>query len=260
VVFAVTPTGILVATDSKGVRISGGDTRRPLGSIEKAFIIQDRLVVASVGTAVMNFTRPGHPEDSTRYNFAEWMTEIKKECPRNLSVSALTSLIESKSRNTFKNVSKVIASGTLDRKKTFDPLIEYYVAGYDTGVPSITHIYYRVDWENRRLSDPVTEVVHPSKNAPGVDNDFFDVGITEVGAEIADAKGNAYKELLSMIPNEMPKLYAGKILSIPEATDSCLAVLRYQTKHHPTFVGPPFVVTIIPLDGKERAIRTVYSK
>jgi hypothetical protein len=245
VAFVVTPYGILVGTDS-------GNTDRSQRRINKAIIIQRRLVVTSVGAADIDF-------DSFYYHFIEWIAAVEKKCPKNVSVSALTSLLEVESRATFKDFDRIIASGALDRKKTPYFFIQYFVTGYQSGIPTMTTVYFKIDWKKRRLTGPVVEEIYPSHNSR-VDFGFFGGGYNEVFSELQDRKSDAYKEMLALIPNELPKLLSQQNLSLSEGTNACLAAMRYEAKHHKPLVAPPYVMTTIPPLGMGTTTQTTYPR
>jgi len=252
VVIAITPRGLIVGTDS-------GHTVQAPPRVGKAIIVQHRLVVTSVSLVDAELTNTRPPHDGFRYHFTKWMIAVEKKCPDNVSVSQLTSLLEIESRITFKNFDRIIASGTLDRKKTPDPLVEYYVAGYQAGIPTVTHIYFQIDWENRRLMEPIVVEVHPDHN-PRADVGFFVGGIHEVGTQIKDRDSDAYKEMFAVMPNELPRILSQQELSLSEATNASLAVLRYEAKHHKPLVAPPFVIVTIPPLGMGAPILTTFRK
>ena len=54
---------------------------------------------------------------------------------------------------------------------------------------------------------------------------------------VKSGKGESYKEIAAVLPNELPKLIAGKDLTLNEATNVCLAVLRWEHKYHEGFVA-----------------------
>jgi|SRR5208282_4616345 len=261
-VFCVTPHGIIVATDSMASNFSvgrAGKSVQPYQRVKKAIIVQDRIVVATVNMTIMDFSHTGHPEDAIRYNFTQWMAEVDEQCPKNVSVSALTSLLEIKSRTTFENVNKAIAGGAFNQKKPSQPFVEYFIAGYQSGIPTITHLYFNIDWDKNRLTDPIIGEIHPDHD-PRVDFGFGVAGRADVIDQLRNRESDGYKEMLDLIPHELPKVISEQDLSIREATNLCLAVLRYETRHNNSLVGAPYVIITIPPLGGGAPSRVVYSK
>jgi len=256
-IVAVTPYGIIIGTDSKAYTTSfGGFNGKAILGIKKATIVQN-LVVATADLAALNifYEKSG---SVFSYNFTNWIADINKHCPKNVSVSALTSILEVKSRGTFSNFDKYIAGGAIDRDKTPDPYIEYVIAGYQSGIPTITHIYFHVDWKNKRLVGPGIEEIHPDHHPK--DFGLYGAGWREVLTEIQDRNSDAYKEMFALAPKELSKLTSNQGLSLGEAQMLCLSILRYETKHHEEFVAPPYILITIPPFGMGAISRRAYPK
>ncbi len=261
VVFSVTPYGLLVGTESGELPTYVGSfagTKRTGPSVEKAIIIQHRLVVTSLNLADAEITQAGKPNYVFRYHFKTWIAAIEKKCPKDVSAYALTSLIEGESRTTFKDFDKFIAGRAFNRNTTPNPFIEYYVAGYQTATPVITRIYFKIDWDKHRLVGPSVERIHPDHD-PRVNFAFLVAGRNEVGTQMQDKKSDAYKEMSRMIPQELPKLLSEQDLTLSEATNACLAVLRYETNHQKPLVAPPYAILTIPPLGMGSVTRSIYA-
>jgi len=73
-------------------------------------------------------------------------------------------------------------------------------------------------------------------------------------------KAEDYKEIASMMPNEVKKLISGKDLSRDEAISVCLNILRFEHRHQKALVSPPYIITIIPPVGMGEAQRIPYPR
>jgi len=249
-VVVVTPYGVVIGIDSKIVR--DRRVRGPPVPQDKAVIVQDRLVVAIVGE--VNFAAQKGKE-RVEYKFEDWIQAIKGKCPQNMSVFALTSLIESVSRSTFRNYDRFVRAGAFERDNSIP--IQYLVAGYDSGIPNITRVYFEIDWAKLQLKGPEKKVEHPNANSK-VDFDFLVDGQNDIVKQLANRESGGYKEMLALAPNEIPKLVSGKNLTLIEGRKACRAALRYETNHHKDKVGPPYVIFVIPPFGMGGVTRELY--
>jgi len=256
VVVVITPQAIYVGADGK--HTSGGPIAhsRP---ITKAVIFQKRLIVACLGICRMSL-----PSERTNkadvFDFTEWIGDVEKKAPANVSVSDLTSLLERESSVTFNDfkVEDFIGAGAFDGQRPQKNFVDFVVLGYDAGVPTVNRVKYEIDWSKRRLILRILND-HPRPDT-GRDFDFFILGesVTLVN-DVKNRESNTYKELVALVPNVVPKLAAMQPLSHDEATSLCLAVLKIQTKHLKN-IGPPYSITItVPL-GAGEATQVIFPK
>jgi hypothetical protein len=251
VVVVVTPNAIIVGTDSKnlGSNFGGITSGGRLPREDKIAIIQNCLVVATADIAALNLFSDHGRKRAVSYDFTKWIAQVDKQCPTNVSVSILTSIVETESRIAFRDVGKAIAGGAFDRKKSSQFFVEYFVAGYDAGIATVNRVYFQINWNDLRLEGPLTQPIRPRHDAR-VNENFNVFGWNDVVYELNNRESDGYKEMLAFIPNELPKILSGKVLSISEADSVVLAVLRWENKHHAAFVSPPYVIiTIPPLGG-----------
>ena len=75
---------------------------------------------------------------------------------------------------------------------------------------------------------------------------------------LKNKQSDTYKELSVMLPRSLPKVIAGQDLTENEATHICLAILKYETKRHKGFVGPPYIITAIRRSGLGGAVEHSY--
>jgi hypothetical protein len=236
VIVVITPEAIIVGADGKTIsRITGRS-----GSIKKAFIIQHRLIVAALGNANVSAGWDNGPKIDFR--ITKWIAEIDKKCPENVSVAELTRLIEKESAFAFKDADPIIAGHAFDSQYPQKSFLDFIISGYEAGVPTVTRVKFEIDWEKRHLNAPIVTQEHPRANQRP-DFDFFIYGERRFdGNALVNREGEGYKELLAVIPKELPKLSAMQNLTANEVTNVCLAILRLNSKHFKD-VGPPFSIT-----------------
>src|SRR5437879_3019462 len=154
-IFVITPTGIVAGTDqlTKGSSSSGKAVFRK--DITKIQLINGKFIVASVGI-----------ERSNAYSFEDWITKVGNKLAPDASVTQFVGLIENEATKTFKDdmaIEKYMRSGALVKSQPFeDTLVEYIVAGYESGVPTIIRTYFNLDWHDKRLVGPVRDVDFPA--------------------------------------------------------------------------------------------------
>src|SRR5258708_3065512 len=102
VVYVVSAHGIVIGADSKlvGVSLGGNVPVTPL-DFGKTAVVQGRIVVASIGIDFADVWGKKENKVVFSYNFQTWVAGIEKQCPRAVSVSALTRLIKTETENTF---------------------------------------------------------------------------------------------------------------------------------------------------------------
>jgi hypothetical protein len=241
VVIVVTPEAIIVGADGKTIsRITGKS-----GPVKKAFIIQHRLIVTALGNANVGMGWDNGPQIDFR--FAKWIMNIDKKCPKDVSVAELTRMIEKESTFAFKDADLFIADGAFDRQYPQKSFLDFIISGYEAGIPTITRVKFEIDWEKRHLNAPIVTQEHPRTNQRA-DFDFFVYGRRRFdGNELINRKGDGYKELLAVIPKELPKLSAMQNLTLHEATNVCLAILRVNSKHFDDVGAPYSITSTVPL-------------
>lgn len=263
-VFVITPRGIVVGSDSKltiTIYERAGLPKNWPNKLDKTAIIQDRLFVGDVNIEGLYFFGPlPEKRDVINYNFTNWIKNVDKECPPNVSVSTLTTIVESESRVAFHDFNQGLRDGTIALENDLpDPYIEYFIAGYEADVPIINHVYFRLYRNQKRLEGPFIEPMHPPTKKVRYKN-FYVFGWNDIADDLANRNGQSYKDMLPAIPNELPKLLAGNDLTVKEATKICLAVLRWEQKHHARIVGPPYLIDVIAPFGMGGVTRTTYPK
>lgn len=255
VIFVVISQGIFAAVD--GYSTTPSPSEPSLLRVDKTAIIQNRLIIIGLGAADIDIGGAnGFPRFT--YHFTKWIPEIKKKCPQNVSVSALTTLIEKESGIAFNNLDRYIAAGALDSFKPRSNLLQYAIAGYDARVPTINIVKFDFDWQNRRLAGPMVATIHPNPNGR-VDSGLYFGGMSIIQpSELQNRESKSYKELAPLIPKELPRILTGQDFTDREAKRICLSILRVDAKYFPRAVGPPYIITkLVPL-GMGTAAPVVY--
>jgi hypothetical protein len=241
VIVIVTPQRIFVGTDGKVT--SPANPKVSSRGVNKATIFQNRLIVAVLSaTAIEVANKLDKGRVVFRYDFAQWIAEIEKKAPSNVSVADLTKIIENESRVAFQDLDRYIAGGALGYNKTHKTLIEYVIAGFDAGIPTVNKVYYKINWETYQLEGPILVSIFPDANG-GVNFNFHIFGqLATDYTELGNRKGKSYEELVAVAPKELSKVLARQNLSLDETKRFCLALLRIQAKHF-NDVGPPYSIT-----------------
>lgn len=248
VVFVITPEGIIIGADSKGMGENfGGFPASSAGLIKKTAVIKDRIIVATVNLDKASIYGSHGAKLILDYDFAKWISDIEKKCAENVSVSTLANIIETEGGKTFDKLNPALSTGAFTGQNPPDPFVDYYIAGYENRMPVVLRVYFSIDNVRGRMKFPVRETIHPyPKGKP--DRDFFVVGAGQnfVTAELAKGKGRTYEEFKAMVPAELFKVLAGDPLTMSEAINFCLATLRFEHKHNSERVAPPYVIKVIP--------------
>jgi|GEM_PF-6332459 hypothetical protein len=258
-VFLVTHSSIIVGADSKVMAPKGNRIRRTSPSgINKAVIVRDLFVVAAGNLSSEDIFTKDHVSKVFSYDFAKWIVKVQEKLPKNLSIPVLTHVIESESGITFKNFDKYIAGGALSGNYAPDPLIEYFIVGYESGIPTINDVYFRIDRNKNHLEGPTVDPVYPNNKA-GLSYNLHVACTRDVIVDLNAGKRETSEELGAMIPKELPKLLSRQDLSLSEGINVCLAILRYEARHHKDFVAPPYTITVVPPLGMGGITQATYS-
>jgi hypothetical protein len=111
VVVVITPQAIFIGADGKSTNPETSGSR----PVDKAVIFQKRLIVACLGVASFGVPSNGVNKRFSFY-FTQWIKEVEKHAPPNLTVADLTSLLETEGSVTFNDmdIDRFITDGALD--------------------------------------------------------------------------------------------------------------------------------------------------
>jgi hypothetical protein len=254
VLVIVTPTGIVVAADTKVVSVDiGGYSAPPEGPTTKMFIIHGRIAVGTLGLGRQSLTTLDKTPPFS-YDPPVWLRKIEKKTPRNISVRQFIDIVKSESSSTFSDLNRLIHTGAIKQEQA--PELtggQYIVSGFESGVAIVEEINFEVDWKNRQLVGPTVESVFPDPKARRVDFGFhaasrgYNDAVDDVLRQKADSKG--FKLVSSEAGVELSILLARKDLTMNQASTLLHAFLRAQNKYTPKYVGPPYNIVWLRKDG-----------
>ncbi len=183
-VLVVTPHGIVVSTDSK-VTITNA-AHQQVGestTTSKFFIVQNRIVVASIGETDIPRDDSLLPANSARYHFLAWMKDLQAALPDNISIEDLAATIERESARKFAGFEDgVLKRGFMNPQsplETCRPFIQYVIAGYQGGLPRAYIVQFDIQWNEKRLIGPTRVLIHPPERGQ-LNFAFYSFGIVEV--------------------------------------------------------------------------------
>ena len=196
-VLVVTPHGIVVSTDSK-VTITNA-AHQQVGestTTSKFFIVQNRIVVASIGETDIPRDDSLLPANSARYHFLAWMKDLQAALPDNISIEDLAATIERESARKFAGFEDgVLKRGFMNPQsplETCRPFIQYVIAGYQGGLPRAYIVQFDIQWNEKRLIGPTRVLIHPPERGQ-LNFAFYSFGIVEAITDITNRDSYAYK-------------------------------------------------------------------
>ncbi len=251
VVMVITPKGMIVGSDSGYSEHTGDFVTLNTGNVSKFVTVQDRFVVASIGTA--DISRPNPPFATISfYNFLTWIKKVEEAMPANVSVEDLAKGIQEKSAATFIGFDEVLASKWFKQPKPlerFRPFIQYVIVGYAKEGPQIYVVQLYIDWDERKLIGPKTILLYPDSNAAGGNYFVYGIGISQVLEDISNPRSYAYKQVSAECPS-FRTLMARHDITVAEAEPIVRAMIAVEEDTNPTEVfGDISTVTILPNSG-----------
>jgi hypothetical protein len=133
----LTPQGIIAGADGKGMKINyQSPTMQSAagGVVRKILLMQNRMVLASSGL------ENAGTGTTAIYDFVAWSKSIDHSLPANTSVTRLSEIIERNVAETFDGFDILLKTGRFTREQAprpGDTLVNYLVAGYESGAPLI---------------------------------------------------------------------------------------------------------------------------
>jgi hypothetical protein len=126
--------------------------------------------------------------------------------------------------------------------------VEYIVAGYENGVPTIIRTYFNLDWHDKRLVGPVRDVDFPGSGGNpnvGIKMNGVDGGI----GEFTNVDSYAYKRFRSYFPTILDKFVSGRELAQEEAITLIRVLISIQAEVTPSQVGRDSRIVVLPMRG-----------
>jgi len=212
---------------------------------KKIVLIQDRVVVGSVGLyAVL-----GDAHNVAPYYFPALIGQIKARLPADASVSRVSEIVKEEVEKFSAWFDVYLKRGLLQQEDSpADYPLEYLIAGYQAGVPTIYSIYVEVDWQHLHLKGIQRVLMHHERNGQD-DFAIFGVGSKRVLLELKQEQGELYQRVISKAPLESRMLSGKRELSVNQASNLVHALLEVEAEANPEQVGPPFTIVTIPRNG-----------
>jgi hypothetical protein len=240
VVFVVTPAGMVVGADGKAV---------PDGTAVKIFLLKKRLIVADIYAEAAK-TGDGA---TTLYDFPVWIKQVDHSTSSKLSVNEMTEIIKDQMASTFAFAIDAIKRGEMTKEKAITSgvdtyLVQYVVAGYENGIPTVYSLTLMPDWNTKSVNGPFKVLLNPEEGQNTNSRMFWrgqGVGLKQ----IPTADSNEQKEFGARIPLEFQLLRSGKDLTLNQASKVARALLGIEAKVNPKVVGFPITVVTIPKIG-----------
>jgi hypothetical protein len=256
VVVIVTKNGMVISSDSK-TGLSGGDNQIT-GSIaqDKFAILQQRIVVAAVGTS-------GFSDAHFEFDFLKWMEKIRSKLPYDASVDDVSVLIEKESSVAFSGFGfdTYLKSGVLTDEYRTEPctmLTQFVIFGYQHGKPRIYTVQFDIDWNKKALIGPTR-----SLNAYTGTGDFQIVrfGAQEALMDITVPNSYAHRVAMELCPDVITKIDARR--QLPSLDDTLVlsrAMVQVEENTNPSLVGGPIKSVKILPDGHAEEVSGRTSK
>jgi hypothetical protein len=240
VVVLASPHGIVITTDSHLTRTSSDRLNLGKGITKKFFIVQDHIVVATIGHSDIR----GDSPDSAHYDFLAWMEQLSASLPSDISAEQLANVIYAESSKLFKSVDPALKAGVIHRENSEDfceGFIQYVVVGYSGGKPLVYVVESYIDWDDQRL------ITRPPFLRKLEGTSFYFLGFSQALTDIANANSYAYQQTMQRAPKAFRDLVAERDLPLNEAVSIASATICVEEKTNPSSVGGDVQgVTILP--------------
>jgi hypothetical protein len=245
----VQPNVIVVGVDRLGQGYNPAG-KLSAGAVDKVTLLRDRFAVACVGLERYYKDGPRGRRAVAIYDFKQWMRDLDSRITPETSVLALTTIIETESRRIFFEtipVDFLMRSGVIKHREDMDRyLVQYVVAGFDRGEPTVILVQYEFDWQHNHLIGPERDVQWPSRT--------FLSGMTFVGQQSAFGQAlvpntGPYMRLSALAPAAFNKLLARRMLPDNECVVLVRAFIAIQSAALPEEVGRGSNVVLLPSGG-----------
>jgi hypothetical protein len=258
VVVIVSPAYIVVGSDSRST--IAGNTSINSETATKIFIVQNHIVVADLGVA-----RLDDVNGRVGYDFAIWLNALSKTFPANVSVSQVTSAIESKSRETFVGFDRAFIKTHRMPQPTsadwFQSLATYVIAGYENGRPSVQTVEFYIDWITESLIGPIKGPLHKEAGV-GIDSYLVALGHNGAIGNFHNRNSYMYKQCIFRSPRIFKKLLSAPMdMTVVESKRIVQTLIQVQEEVEPNEVGGDIQIgTINQFTGASREIVNKSSK
>ncbi|MGH9406307.1 MAG: hypothetical protein ACRD3D_10790 [Terriglobia bacterium] len=252
-VVVVVPTAIVTAIDTRETTLLFNGSSFSLHGVKrKAFLVRRRFAVADIG--LEGLTHPSAAGDVSLFDFPTWLRRTEQKLPRNVSIAGLFQVIKDESHRDFAQLGVPAFYNPRppkDESTNVTNLVQFVVVGYASQIPEVLQVQYKIDWNHWQLVGPIQTIIHPADGTP-VDRDLAVFGEFDSVRDYSDPKSEAHRRLMALIPRELPKIIAGKALTVHEAIRTAGAIIRLETEDDPPHVAFPIEVITIPQSGTAR--------
>jgi len=249
VLVVVGPHGIIAASDSLAVnRTVTADSK---STAEKLFIIQNRIVVASIGHYDMQGITTNGP---VHYNFSTWVQHLQSGLPPNVSVESVADTIEKESAVLFSGFDGALGWGNVQRENPVnacDDFIQYVIAGYEFGRPKVAVVHFYINWDEKKLIGPI-KVIEPLEGDFGV----YPFGVTQaIGlADVLNGDSYAHKQAILRCPTAFGHLLAHEDISLDETLMFTKTLIKIEEDINPSEVGGAVQLVKISPNGRAEKV------
>src|ERR1700680_2911259 len=204
----ITSQGIVLGIDGKSVDRCVGSCPSPREP-QKIVVVQDHIAFGSVGLyAVL-----GDAHNVPPYYFPALIGRVEARLPADASVSRVSEMVKEEAEKSFSWFDMYVKRGLLQEKESpGDYPLEYLIAGYQAGDPTIYSIYLEVDWQKLHLKRIQRVLMDPERNCK--DFPIYGVGSKHVLQELKEEQGELYQKMISKAPLECRMLRGKRELSI----------------------------------------------
>ena len=254
VIAIVGDQGISIAADSKMVIL--GAYRDGERETVKSFIIQDRLVIASLGYSANKWADPagGVVID---YEFEAWLRGIQASLPANVSFDDFVGIVKEAVRKMIPKWQAMVTAGKMPHKHygdIFESLTQYVIAGYQDGVAKLASIEFYVDWDKNAVLGPYQVALAPPRVAVAGRTYTYFFGVTEVAFEAPNPQSYAYKQAMALSPKAFGDLMSGKDFPLNESNALARTLVEIEEQTNPHMVGGKVRMVEIAPNGKAREV------
>src|SRR6202171_1384310 len=240
VAMVITPNGIVIGADGRTIKLGGNQRKPGTDSAKKLAVIQNRLVIASLG-----LQRPGNGAVMP-YDFTSWLSRIEQRL--------MNSHPSSKERVHVHllGFDVILKGGTMTRTDPLEdsyPLVDYVIAGYKDKRPMVLVIHFYVDWERQTLIGPKRISMHPAQGASRDSFGMYSFGFNWAISNLTNPNSYAYRQAVALAPLETKTLLAYEDLSIEQAKRSIRVLIDIEKQVEPTVVGGDTMIVEISTDG-----------
>jgi hypothetical protein len=241
IIVVVTGNNIVVASDTKKDWMHAGPNHEKTGN--KVVVIENRAALGTTGLGRLG------DFDADRF-----IVGIKDTYCGDTSVSAIERVIKDKLKPFMDGFLAYVADGPVTDKEAFlgSVLVDFIVAGYEKGIPTIDIITLDIDWNSRKVSRPITHSIYPSPNIP-VDRNprpFAFGNHDAIDAALNNTSSKERKAAYTFRGFETGFWGDIRDITTKQAVDIAADTVRFEAEFSPKDVGPPINLVTLSRDGK----------